>query len=98
MVQLYIFWVAKIVELNPNEIPGGHPQIVRLWVVTFEVDGSLCFSCGFIERVGVVCRHTLEIVHNLDESMVDVCWRAALGFYFGKPMYTRVTSVIMQGL
>jgi hypothetical protein len=30
--------------------------------------------------------------------MVDVCWRAALGFYFGKPMYARVTSVIMQAL
>jgi hypothetical protein len=30
--------------------------------------------------------------------MVDVRWRAALGFYFGKPMYARVTSVIMQAL
>jgi hypothetical protein len=45
-----------------------------------------------------VCRHILAIVHNLDESMVDVCWRAALSFYFGKPMYARVTSVIMQDL
>jgi hypothetical protein len=45
-----------------------------------------------------VCRHILAIVHNLDESMVDVRWRAALGFYFGKPMYARVTSVIMQAL
>jgi hypothetical protein len=40
----------------------------------------------------------LEIVHNLDEYMVNVCWRAALGFYFGKPIYARVTSVIMQAL
>jgi hypothetical protein len=45
-----------------------------------------------------VCRHILAIVPNLDESMVDVRWRAALGFYFGKPMYARVTSVIMQAL
>jgi hypothetical protein len=45
-----------------------------------------------------VCRHILAIVHNLDESMVDVRWREALGFYFGKPMYARVTSVIMQAL
>jgi hypothetical protein len=45
-----------------------------------------------------VCRHILAIVHNLDESMVGVFWRAALGFYFGKPMYARVTSVIMQAL
>jgi hypothetical protein len=45
-----------------------------------------------------VCRHILEIVPDLDESMVDVRWRAALGFYFGKPMYARVTSVIMQAL
>jgi hypothetical protein len=27
-----------------------------------------------------VCRHILAIVHNLDESMVDVRWRSALGF------------------
>jgi hypothetical protein len=30
--------------------------------------------------------------------MVDVRWRAALGFYFGKPIYARVTSVIMQAI
>jgi hypothetical protein len=30
--------------------------------------------------------------------MVDLHWRAALGFYFGKAMYARVTSVIMQAL
>jgi hypothetical protein len=30
--------------------------------------------------------------------MVYVRWRAALGFHFGKPMYARVTSVIMQAL
>jgi hypothetical protein len=30
--------------------------------------------------------------------MIDVRWRAALGFYFGKPMYARSTSVIMQAL
>jgi hypothetical protein len=45
-----------------------------------------------------VCRHILAVVHNLDESIVDVRWRAALEFYFGKPMYDRVTSVIMQAL
>jgi hypothetical protein len=25
-----------------------------------------------------VCRHILAIVHNLDESIVDFCWREAL--------------------
>jgi hypothetical protein len=45
-----------------------------------------------------VCRRIMTIVHNLGESMVNVCWRAALGFYFGKRMYARVTSVIMQPL
>jgi hypothetical protein len=45
-----------------------------------------------------VCRHILAIVHNIDESMFDVSWRAALGFYFGKTMYARVTSIIMQDL
>jgi hypothetical protein len=45
-----------------------------------------------------VCRHILAIVHLLDESMVDVRWRGALVFYFGKLMYARVTSVIMQAL
>jgi hypothetical protein len=66
--------------------------------VKFEVDGSLCCSCDFFETVGIVCRHILAIVPNLDESMVDFCRRAALGFYFGKPMYARVTSAIMQAL
>jgi hypothetical protein len=50
------------------------------------------------ERLGIVCRQILAIVHLLDESMVDVRWRGALGFYFIKPMYARVTSVIMQAL
>jgi hypothetical protein len=45
-----------------------------------------------------VCRHILAIVHNLDESMVGVRWIAALWIYFGKPIYARVTSVIMQAL
>jgi hypothetical protein len=45
MDQLLFFVVAKIVELNPNAIPGGRPQIVRLRVVQFEVDGSVCCSC-----------------------------------------------------
>jgi hypothetical protein len=40
----------------------------------------------------------LAIVHLIDEYMVDVCRRGALGLYFGKPMYARVTSVIMQAL
>jgi hypothetical protein len=45
-----------------------------------------------------LCRHILAIVLNLDESIADVRWRAALGFYFGKPMFARLTSVIMQAL
>jgi hypothetical protein len=85
MGQFYFFVVAKIVELNPK-------------AMKFEVDGSVCCSCEFFERVGIVCRHILVIVPNLDESMVDVPWRAALWFYFGKPMYAIVTSVIMQAL
>jgi hypothetical protein len=96
--QLYYYVVAKKVELSPIAIPGGRPQIVRLRVVKFEVDGSVCCSCEFFERVGIVCRHILAIVHEVDESMIDVRWRAALGFYFGKKMYARVTSVIMQAL
>jgi hypothetical protein len=59
MGQLLFFVVAKIVELNPNAIPGGQPQIVRLRVVKFEVDGSVCCSCDFFERVGIVCIHIL---------------------------------------
>jgi hypothetical protein len=98
MGQFYFYVVAKKVELSLIAIPGGRPQIVRLWVVKFEVDGSVCCSCEFFERVGIVCRHILAIIPNLNESMVDVRWRAALGFYFGKPMYARVTSVIMQAL
>jgi hypothetical protein len=43
-----------------------------------------------------VCRHILAIVHNLDESMIDVHCRAYLGS--GNPMYARFTSVIMQAL
>jgi hypothetical protein len=66
MGRLFFFVVAKIVELNPNAITGGRPQIVRLQVVKFEVDGSVCCSCEFCERVGIVCRHILAIVHNLD--------------------------------
>jgi hypothetical protein len=96
--QLLFFAVAKIVELNPNAIPGGRPQIIRLRVVQFEVDGSVCCSCDYFERVGIVCRHILTIVHNLDESMVDVGWRSSLSFYFGKKIYARVTSVVMQAL
>jgi hypothetical protein len=66
--------------------------------VKFEVYGSVCCSCDFFERVGIVCRYILAIVPNLDESMVDVRWRAALGFHVGNPMYARVTSVIMQAI
>jgi hypothetical protein len=100
--QFYYYVVAKKVELSIIAIPGGRPQIVRLRVVKFEVDGSVCCSCEFFERVGIVCRHILAIVHaivhEVNESMIDVRWRAALGFYFGKSMYARVTSVIMQAL
>jgi hypothetical protein len=96
--QFYYYVVAKKVELSPIAIPGGHPQIFRLRFVKFEVDGSVCCSCEFVERVGTVCRHILAIVHNLDESMVDVHWRAALWFYFGNPMHARVTSVIMHAI
>jgi hypothetical protein len=95
--QFYYYVVAKKEGLSLIAIPGGRPQIVQLWVVKFEVDGSVCCSCEFFERVGIVCRHILASVHEVDESMIDVFWRA-LGFYFGKPMYARVTSVIMQAL
>jgi hypothetical protein len=96
--QFYYYMVAKKVELSLIAVPGGRPQIVRLRFVKFEVDGSVCCSCGFFERVGILCRHILAIVHDVDESMIDVRWRATLRFYFGKPMYARVTSVIMQAL
>jgi hypothetical protein len=48
MGQFYFYVVAKKVELNPIAIPGGRPQIVRLWAVKFEVDGSVCCSCDFV--------------------------------------------------
>jgi hypothetical protein len=84
--QFFYYVVAKKVELSPKAIPGGRPQIVRLRVVKFEVDGSVCCSCEFFERVGIVCRRILAIVHGVDESMIDARWRAALGFFFGKKM------------
>jgi hypothetical protein len=96
--QFYYYLFAKKVELSLIAIPGGRPQIFRLWFVKFKVDGSVCCSCEFFERVDIVCRHILAISHDVDESMIDVRWRAALGFYFGKPMYARVTSGIMQAL
>jgi hypothetical protein len=98
MSQFLFLVVAKKIELDSNVIPGDQPQIIRLRIVQFEVDGSDCCSCEFFERVGIVCRHILASVHLFDEYMVDVRWRGALGFYFGKPMYARVTSVIMQAL
>jgi hypothetical protein len=45
--QLLFLVVNKNVELNPNDIPGCRPQIIRLRVVHFEVDGSVCCSCDF---------------------------------------------------
>jgi hypothetical protein len=72
MGQFYFLVVANIVEFNPIAIPGGRPQIVRLQIVKFEVDSSVCCSCEFSERVGIVCRYILAIIPNLDESMVDV--------------------------
>jgi hypothetical protein len=47
MGQFYVYVVAKKVELNRKAIPGGRPQIFRLRVVKFEVDGSVCCSCEF---------------------------------------------------
>jgi hypothetical protein len=89
---------GKQVELNPNTILGVRPQIFRLRVFRFEFDGNVCCSCDFFERVGIVCRHIFASVHLLDEYMVVVPWIVALGSYFGKAMYARVTSVIMQAL
>jgi hypothetical protein len=47
MGQFYFNVVAKIVELNPKATSGGRPQIIRLRVVKFEVDGSVCCNCDF---------------------------------------------------
>jgi hypothetical protein len=44
MCQLLFLVLSKKVELNPNAIPGGRPQIIWLRVVQFEVDGSVCCS------------------------------------------------------
>jgi hypothetical protein len=54
MCQLLFLVVAKKVELNPNVIPGGRPQIIRLRVVQFEVDGSVCCRCDFLKGL-VLC-------------------------------------------
>jgi hypothetical protein len=90
MSQFLFLVVAKKVELHPNYIPGGCPQIIRLRVVKFEVDGSVCCSCDFLtKKVGIVYIHILAIAHLLDESLVDMGLRGALDFYFG---------VIMQAL
>jgi hypothetical protein len=59
--------LAKTVELILVAIPGGRSQTVRLRFVKFEVGGSVCCSCDFLERVGIVCRHILTIVHDLDD-------------------------------
>jgi hypothetical protein len=45
--QFFYYLVANKVVLSPIAIPGGRPQIVRLRVVKFEVDGSVCCSCDF---------------------------------------------------
>jgi uncharacterized lipoprotein YajG len=44
MGQFCVYVVAKKVELSLIAIPGGRPQIFRLRVVTFEVDGRVCCS------------------------------------------------------
>jgi hypothetical protein len=54
MYQLYFLVVAKQVELNPNAIPCGRPQIMWLQVVQFEVDGSVCCSCEFLKGL-ILC-------------------------------------------
>jgi hypothetical protein len=41
MSQFLFLVVAKKNVLKTNEIHGGRPQIVWLWVVQFEVDGSV---------------------------------------------------------
>jgi hypothetical protein len=49
MSQLLFLVVAKKVELNPNDIPGGRPHIIRLRVVQFEVDGKyLMVDSGWV--------------------------------------------------
>jgi hypothetical protein len=80
--------VAKKVELNA--FPGGQPQIVRLRLVNFDIDGCGSCSCELFERVGLVCRHVLDIIQVMDETMFDIRWRGSLGFYFGVEIYERV--------
>jgi hypothetical protein len=70
MGQFYSYVVSKKVELNPIAILGCHPQIVRLQVVKFEVDGSVCCSCEF-SRGLVLCADIPGKYSNLDESMID---------------------------
>jgi hypothetical protein len=55
--QFFYYVVAKKVELSPIAIPGGRPQIVRLRVVKFEVDGIVCCSCEFL-RGSALCADT----------------------------------------
>jgi hypothetical protein len=80
--------VANKVELNHISLPGRRPQIVRLRLVNFDIDG--CVSC--------VCRHILVIIEVMDETMCDIRWRAALGFYFSVEIYERVSSVIIKAI
>jgi hypothetical protein len=48
-VSVFVSCHGPKVELKPSAIPGGWPQIVRLQVVQFEVDGSICCSCDFLK-------------------------------------------------
>jgi hypothetical protein len=90
--------VAKKVELNPSALIGGRPQIVRLRLVNFDIDGCVSCSCELFERVGIVFRHTVAIIQVMDETMCDIRRREALGFYFGVEMYEHVSSVVMKAL
>jgi hypothetical protein len=74
MGQFYYYVVAKKVELSLIAIPGGRQQIVRLRAVKFEVDGSVCCSCEFFEKVGIVCQHILSNnVYHVQQRSTDLC-------------------------
>jgi hypothetical protein len=70
MSQLFFPLVAKKDELNPNKIPGGRPQIVRIRVAQFEVDGSVCCSCNFFKGL-VLCA---DISWLFSTSSMNLWW------------------------
>jgi hypothetical protein len=47
---------------------------------------------------GFVYRHILAMIQVMEETMCDIQWREALGFYFGVEMCEHVSIMMMKAL